>query len=209
MAVRVPPGGIWGGCLALLPTNRASGSPNGCRARRLSSWGERSGRGASGPYILTLRRGGRAVEGGALEKRRVERLRGFESHPLRRPNLPPSVMPPCPTASTTTAIRVRRRPCRPVCAVAAATLAGSRRASDRSSTSACERPRIPRTPGIRPCRRSAARALSVPPTADPAGPSGGIVTTASVHAALSASTERLTVRAASTHTPRTSRTSGL
>jgi hypothetical protein len=50
--------------------------------------------------------------------------------------------------------------------------------------------------------------LSVPPTADPAGPSGGIVTTASVHAALSASTERLTVRAASTHTPRTSRTAG-
>jgi hypothetical protein len=28
-------------------------------------------------------RGGRAVEGGALEKRRVARLRGFESHPLR------------------------------------------------------------------------------------------------------------------------------
>ena len=30
------------------------------------------------------RRGGRAVDGGALEKRRVERLRGFESHPLRQ-----------------------------------------------------------------------------------------------------------------------------
>ena len=34
-------------------------------------------------YPARRGRGGRAVEGGALEKRRVERLRGFESHPLR------------------------------------------------------------------------------------------------------------------------------
>ncbi len=104
-------------------------------------------------------------------------------------------MPPCPIASTTTAIRVRRRPCRPGCAVAAATLAGSRRASDRSSTSACERPRIQRIPGIRPCRRSAAAALSESSTADLAGPDG-------------VTPPRLTVRAGPTHTPPTSRTAG-
>ena len=36
------------------------------------------------PISCRRRRGGRAVDGGALEKRRVERLRGFESHPLRQ-----------------------------------------------------------------------------------------------------------------------------
>ena len=39
---------------------------------------------ATARYPARCWRGGRAVEGGALEKRRVERLRGFESHPLRQ-----------------------------------------------------------------------------------------------------------------------------
>ena len=66
--------------------------------------------------ILLRWRGGRAVDGGALEKRRVERLRGFESHPLRhRTNEVPGVRS---AAETNGRDRTAARPVRDVSALA-------------------------------------------------------------------------------------------
>ncbi len=71
----------------LVSTECRSGDGRGRHTDPGGDPGDAPGRFLSHCYPLP-RRGGRAVEGGALEKRRVARLRGFESHPLRQQPVP-------------------------------------------------------------------------------------------------------------------------
>ena len=78
------------GALAWMPFVRRT---FGAKEPRPAAGDGRTPRASRTRWYPAPRRGGRAVDGGALEKRRVERLRGFESHPLRQ-GLTPRGGPP-------------------------------------------------------------------------------------------------------------------
>src|SRR5262245_26036420 len=82
--------------------------PRPTRRRSRTSW-RRSGSSPEPRYPLG-RRGGRAVEGSALEKRRVARSRGFESHPLRHDVTPSSTGQAMTAPSASTLPTLERSP---------------------------------------------------------------------------------------------------